>query len=246
MDGSFGSSSPRNAQGHVKTTTHRGWYSPLDRAVEYQVILLRPESNSLGTSLFQQCQGLAHSCIAVETAEEACRRVSQSSRQTVVLVDISTNQIAVVERLVELIASHNLWLQATLVAIVADSNELTPEVRVQLVGAGFSRLLTEDQCSDSSLRLHLQLLECSELRVKQHLMYSQALQAAVDQSNDAIQIADSQSQIMYVNSSFVRLTGFSKEEALGRPASEMMKMIDVRSENGPFPSTQPLKVCPVT
>ena len=50
----------------------------------------------------------------------------------------------------------------------------------------------------------------------------------------------------YVNSSFVRLTGFSKEEALGRPASEMMKMIDVRSENGPFPSTQPLKVCPVT
>ena len=45
-----------------------------------------------------------------------------------------------------------------------------PEVGSRLVEAGFSRILAADQLKEAGLRLHLQLLECSELRVKQHLM----------------------------------------------------------------------------
>ena len=47
---------------------------------------------------------------------------------------------------------------------------LTEEMGARLVGAGFSRVITADQCRGAGLQLHLQLLECSELRVKQHLM----------------------------------------------------------------------------
>lgn len=240
-DGS--ASTPRNStagQTNLKMSGQKIFGPANLGPINYQVVLLFPEPNPLGTSLSHQCQWSTLDHTLVTTAKEAWQRVSQSDRQTVLLVNISTNQKAVVKELVHLLNTHHLWFQATLIAVISDSNQLTPEVGAHLLEAGFSRVLTAAQCKGVGLRLHLQLLECSELRLKQQLMYSQALQAAVEQSNDAIQITDGRSEIMYVNNSFVRLTGYSKEEALGRPATDIMKITDVRSENGPL-SPQPLK-----
>ena len=47
----------------------------------------------------------------------------QTDRQTVVLVDVSTNQRAVVEELVHLLTSHHMQLQATLIAVVSDDDQ---------------------------------------------------------------------------------------------------------------------------
>ena len=49
-------------------------------------------------------------------------------------------------------------------------SRLTSEVGDQLAEGRFSRVLTAEQCQGAGLRLHLQLLECSELRLKQQLM----------------------------------------------------------------------------
>jgi hypothetical protein len=124
MDGSV-SSNQRNAQGHIKALGQRGCHAHVDLGhMEYQVALLFSESDPLGDSLSQQCQGLTHSHVVVATAEEAWRRVSGTSRQTVLLVDISTNRIAVAERLVKLLGSQGLWwLQATLVGVVSEPSQ---------------------------------------------------------------------------------------------------------------------------
>ena len=37
----------------------------------------------------------------------------------------------------------------------------------------------------------------------------------------------------YVNSSYLNLTGYSREEAVGKPATDILKTVDQRIENGP-------------
>ena len=103
---------------HTRTHTHTHTHTHTTP----QVVLLFSESNSLRDLLQQQCQGLTHDHVLVTTAEEAWQRVSRSSRQSVLLVDISTNQIAAVENLMQLLNSYHFWLQTTLVA-VSDSNQ---------------------------------------------------------------------------------------------------------------------------
>jgi CheY-like chemotaxis protein len=92
-------------------------------AVDYQVVLLFSKCNPLGTSLSQQCQGLTQHHTLVSTAEEAWERVRQTDQQTVILMDISTNQRAATEQLFQLLTSDHLWLQATLVAVVSNNNQ---------------------------------------------------------------------------------------------------------------------------
>lgn len=97
--------------------------SPLPPPPFLQVILLFPSSNSLGSSLAQQCQGFPHNHALVTTTEVACQHITQTDQQqNVILVDISPNQIEYIEKLVQFLNTHHLWLQATLVAVVSDSN----------------------------------------------------------------------------------------------------------------------------
>ena len=46
-----------------------------------------------------------------------------------------------------------------------------------------------------------------------------SLVAAVEQAADAVLVTDTSGKIEYVNRAFTALTGYSSEEAVGRPAS---------------------------
>ena len=61
-------------------------------------------------------------------------------------------------------------MKMAVIWMVVMVSRLTPEVGSQLAEGRFSRVLTADQCQGAGLRLHLQLRECSELRLKQQLM----------------------------------------------------------------------------
>ena len=61
-------------------------------------------------------------------------------------------------------------MEIVIMEMVVMVSRLTPEVGSQLAEGRFSRVLTADMCQGAGLRIHLQLLECSELRLKQQLM----------------------------------------------------------------------------
>ncbi len=62
------------------------------------------------------------------------------------------------------------------------------------------------------------------------------IEAAMDQASDAVLITDAQAlgretpRIVYVNAKFLRLTGYSREDALGRPA-QMLKHPETSNES---------------
>ena len=99
----------------------------------------------------------------MEFANHICR-VRFNPIQTVIQ-DVLSVYVCVSCVVMEMIVMEMIVME-----MVVMVSRLTPEVGSQLAEGRFSRVLTSEQCQGAGLRVHLQLLECSELRLKQQLM----------------------------------------------------------------------------
>ncbi len=134
---------------------------------------------------------------------------SDLSQETVTAVlgmmntDFPTIPVVVIRRSDDPDSEHLVFAHGAQDFLV--ETELTPAALLRATRAGIER----KRFQSSAARNEQQSLENSN-------DYASALQAAVQQSHDAIAITDTQHIITFVNHSFTRLTGYTSDEAVGQ------------------------------
>ncbi|KAL5004048.1 hypothetical protein ScPMuIL_017504, partial [Solemya velum] len=91
-----------------------------------------------------------------------------------------------------------------------------------LLKAGFNKRYTENPNIGACLN-ELLSLEYTEVRSQLKLRACNALFTALDQVSDAVEIANEDNEIQYVNPAYERLTGYSNEEVIGKDCNELQK-----------------------
>ncbi|KAL5481536.1 hypothetical protein EMCRGX_G021720 [Ephydatia muelleri] len=179
-----------------------------------KVIICVPKSNTVQ----RLCSESGYECTLANTLNDVTNLLKDLWHQTIIIVSADGDLTYLKEYIIENCMSDVVTLLGILPSNVARSATLFARLRE----AGVTRFLLEEEC-EWRLVLELQMIEEAELRLKHALNFCHALYEAVEQSNDAIQITGENSTILYVNRAFVDLSGYSRDEAIGKPATDILK-----------------------
>lgn len=196
-----------------------------------RVIIYFPEGHPLGQVLMRQCRESDFTSVVVGSAGAFQEELERVRQQVAVVVNV--NGSSIVQEVSKYIQSKGLQDIVTLIGIVSaiENSKTSDSLMNELLEAGFSRVLTSEECQHKLL-WNLKMLERNEIELKRKVGFGQALFEAVEQSNDAIQII-SDSKTVYINRAFVDMSGYSRDEAVGRPAMDILKCFDNKWDNGP-------------
>lgn len=189
-----------------------------------KVILFQPNKTK-AVVLPQAIISRGYVCEVSSSPESILTQLQDPLNQIVVVINIENNLHHSVQELLRQFQSIGLH-NSVVMAILPHSRHKPSETLISnLQEAGISRIFTSDE-GERRFFQELKLAEMNELRLKRILQFSQALKEAVDHSHDAIQVTNKDSSIIYVNKSFTELNGFTSEECLGRPASDILRCSD--------------------
>lgn len=112
----------------------------------------------------------------------------------------------------------------TFVAAVADGAEAAEA----LAGAAADGVWIAPDAAEIDLLVRTQWQAWHRRRARAD--YVRALHVALDHVADAVEIADPDSRLVYVNRAFERLTGYARADAVGRTPAELVRSPDVPPE----------------
>ncbi|XP_064390793.1 high affinity cAMP-specific and IBMX-insensitive 3',5'-cyclic phosphodiesterase 8B-like [Halichondria panicea] len=198
----------------------------------YRVILYFSEGNPLGPLLQKRVRDIDYTVSLFHSQERVVEECLLSRHPALIVMDTEHKPIGglgSVEQLSRTIHSNKLHHTVKLLPVVKSYSAILSTG----IPSGVSRVLSEEDCRGDQFLLALKLWEKNEALQQKKLLLGNVLFEAVEQSSDAIQITGPDSCIMFVNRAFADISGYSREEVVGKPAMDILRTIDSKSDNGP-------------